>query len=138
MNKAEEQDKQRIDDVLDPKSFSVEGNPEQDEDFSMAELRVAGNSSRFKQVEEAVKQAEIGIDMLLEQWENICTLNDYLDSGEWQADFEADERGEISKDGSRAVLSEDGLYNLLDRLQDVLGQMAALVDHVVIPEGEEN
>ena len=34
----------------------------------------------------------------------------------------------------RDVLSEDGSYNALDRLQDVLGQMASIVDHVVIPE----
>ncbi len=60
------------------------------------------------------------------------------DSGQWKEDFEADERGEISKDIDRGVLSEDGLYNTLDRLQDVLGQMASIVDHVVIPEeGEE-
>ena len=76
----------------------------------------------------------MGIDMLLNQWENICTLNEYLDSGQWQADFEADERGEISKDIPRGVLAEDSLYNALDRLQDVLGQMATIVDHVDVPE----
>lgn len=65
---------------------------------SEAELRVARYSSLFKNVEDAIKQAEVGVDMLMDQWENICTLNDYLDSGEWQADFEADERGEINKD----------------------------------------
>ena len=30
-------------------------------------------------------------------------------------------------------------YNVLDRLQDLLAQMASLVDHVVIPEeGDES
>ena len=60
-----------------------------------------------------------------------------MDSGEWQSDFEADERGEIPKDYPRGVLSEDGLYNALDRLQDVLGQMASIVDHVEIPDEEQ-
>ena len=105
--------------------------------YSPTELRVLRNSERLREVEEAIGQAETGVEKLLEQWENICTLNDYLDSGEWQQDFEADERGEISKDLPRGVLSEDGLYNALDRLQDLLAQMASLVDHVVIPEGEE-
>lgn len=105
---------------------------------SEAELRVARCSSLFKDVEDAIKQAEVGVDMLLDQWENICTLNDYLDSGEWQADFEADERGEIGKDIPRGVLSEDALYNALDRLQDVLGQMKNIVDHVQIPTEEED
>lgn len=43
---------------------------------------------------------------------------------------QAEERGEISKAVPRAVLSEDGLYNLLDRLQDLLGQMATLASFV--------
>ena len=105
---------------------------------SEAELRVARYSSLFKDVEDAIKQAEVGVDMLMDQWENICMINDYLDSGEWQADFEADEGGEIGKDIPRGVLSEDGLYNVLDRLQDVLGQMKNIVDHVQIPTEEED
>ena len=91
---------------------------------------MAKNSVRFREVEDAVKQAEIGVDMLLDQWTNICILNDYLDSGEWQSDFEADERGEIPRDFPRGVLSEDGLYNVLHRLQDVLGQMALIVHQI--------
>ncbi len=105
--------------------------------YSPVELRVARNSSKFERAEEAIKEAEIGIDMLLDAWEDICALNEYMDSGEWQADFEADERGEISKDLPRGVLSEDALYNTLDRLQDILGQMATIVDHVDVSE-EEN
>lgn len=54
----------------------------------------------------------------------------YLDSGEWQSDFEADERGEIPKDFPRGVLSEDGLYNVLYRFQDVLEQMSLIVHHI--------
>ncbi len=42
----------------------------------------------------------------------------------------AEERGEISPSIPRGVLSEDGLYNALDRLQDVLGQMSLIVNHV--------
>ena len=43
----------------------------------------------------------------------IASLNDYLDSGQWREDYEADERGEIPPGMKRGVLSEDGLYNLL-------------------------
>ena len=133
-----ELDKEWVEGIAELKALVEEGKANLESRFSEAELRVARNSSRLQSVEEAIKQAETGIDMLLGQWENICTLNDYLDSGEWQADFEAEERGEISKLIPRGVLSEDGLYNALDRLQDLLGQMASIVDHVVIPEeGEE-
>ena len=95
--------------------------------------RVAKNSVRLREVENAVKQAEMGVDMLLDQWKNICTLNDYLDSGDWKSDFEADERGEIPTDYPRGVLSEDGLYNVLYRLQDVLEQMSLIVHHIEAP-----
>ena len=52
-------------------------------------------------------------------------LKDYISSGQWLKDFEADERGEIGTDVDRAVLSEDGLYNLLsdiDTLRERLGK----------------
>ena len=40
-------------------------------------------------------------------------LREYMDSGRWKADFGADERGEIPSGLKRGVLSEDGLYDLL-------------------------
>lgn len=46
-------------------------------------------------------------------------LRDYMDSGQWQKDFEADEAGEIPSDVKRGVLSEDGLYNLLQRVEEI-------------------
>lgn len=105
--------------------------------FSPVELRVARNSSKFKRAEEAIKEAEIGVDMLLDAWDDICSLSEYMDSGQWKEDFEADERGEISKEIDRGVLSEDGLYNALYRFQDVLAQMSLIVDHVDVSEEEE-
>lgn len=138
MIKKEELNKALSESVKLMKTLTEEGSAELEAKYSPAELRVARNSSRLKKAEEAIKEAEIGVDMLLNAWEDICVLNEYMDSGQWKEDFEADERGEISKDIDRGVLSEDSLYNTLDRLQDVLGQMASIVDHVVIPEeGEE-
>ena len=40
-------------------------------------------------------------------------LRDYMESGQWKADFEADEAGLIPAGVKRGVLSEDGLYDLL-------------------------
>lgn len=138
MKKEDELRKKLAEGVEEMKAMVEEGRAELEAQFSPTELRVARNSSKLKRAEEAIKEAEIGVDMLLNAWEDICALNEYLDSGEWQADFEADERGEISKAIPRGVLSEDGLYNTLDRLQDVLGQMAMIVDHVDVSEEEES
>lgn len=137
MKKNDELSKKLAEGLKEMKSLVEEGRAESEAHFSPTELRVARNSSKLKRAEEAIKEAEIGVDMLLNAWEDICALNEYLDSGEWQADFEADERGEISKTVPRGVLSEDGLYNTLDRLQDVLGQMALIVDHVDVSEEQE-
>ena len=43
-------------------------------------------------------------------------LEDYYTSGEWRADYEADEAGLLPKDLKRGVLSQDGVYDLLERL----------------------
>ena len=45
--------------------------------------------------------------------EDMAALACYMDSGDWQADYEADEQGRIPQDMKRGVLSQDGLYNLL-------------------------
>lgn len=37
----------------------------------------------------------------------------YLDSGDWRADYEADEQGRIPKGMKRGMLSQDGLYDLI-------------------------
>lgn len=44
---------------------------------------------------------------------DLQALAAYMDSGEWLADYQADEAGLIPKDMKRGVLSEDGLYNLI-------------------------
>lgn len=41
-------------------------------------------------------------------------LSDYYNSDEWKRDFAADEAGLLPKDLKRGVLSEDGIYNLLE------------------------
>ena len=44
----------------------------------------------------------------------IGELSDYYNSDEWKRDFAADEAGLLPKDLKRGVLSEDGIYNLLE------------------------
>lgn len=45
---------------------------------------------------------------------NIQVLSDYLLDGRWLNDFELDEQGLLPSDLKRGVLSQDGLYNLLN------------------------
>ena len=49
----------------------------------------------------------------------IAALTDYMDSGQWLKDYEADERGELPTDLKRGVLSQDALYNLLAEIREI-------------------
>ena len=48
--------------------------------------------------------------------EDIAALSAYMASGQWQKDYQADEQGRIPKEMKRGVLSQDGLYNLLQEV----------------------
>jgi len=51
---------------------------------------------------------------------DVDLLKDYVVSRQWLDDFESDERGEIGPGVDRSVLSEDGLYNLMADLDDLM------------------
>ncbi|MBR6396880.1 MAG: DUF4298 domain-containing protein [Lachnospiraceae bacterium] len=51
---------------------------------------------------------------LLEFQSEIKNLSDYYESPDFKADFEADENGKVPKGIKRGVLSEDGIYDLLE------------------------
>jgi hypothetical protein len=44
------------------------------------------------------------------------TLIDYYEHGQWLADYTLDEQGLLSPTLKRGVLSQDGVYNLLEEL----------------------
>ena len=47
-------------------------------------------------------------------------LRKYVESRQWMEDFEADERGELGRGVDRSVLSEDGLYDLMNELDELM------------------
>ena len=55
-------------------------------------------------------------------------LKTYIVSGQWLKDYEADEKGEIGPGVDRSVLSEDGLYNLLSDLEDLMHTFERILD----------
>lgn len=65
---------------------------------------------RVKKYERLFDEALISHDP-----EKLALLETYYTSGQWSDDYEADERGELPPDLKRGVLSQDGLYDLLER-----------------------
>jgi len=80
--------------------------------------RVCQMEKYMDEVMEALQNApeKIGEDNGLR--EKISILTNYMDSGQWLADYEADERGELPKELKRGVLSQDGLYNLICEIEE--------------------
>lgn len=75
--------------------------------------RITRMETLFDKSEEVVKRLEAALEDFAELQPDIAELEAYYD-GDWRADFEADEAGELPKDLKRGVLSEDGLWDLLE------------------------
>ena len=63
---------------------------------------------RIAHYEKIMQETENGSPELLK------ALSDYYSSSAWKRDYAADEAGLLPKDMKRGVLSEDGIYNLLE------------------------
>ena len=93
-------------------------------DFTMQ--RIAAMEAAFDRTALAVRMLESALDTYETVKVDIDRLTDYLESGAWREDFEADEAGLVPKDLTRGVLSADGLYDLLAdivRVNDHLQEM---------------
>lgn len=81
--------------------------------------RIRQMERRFRAVTAAMK----GLNAALDKWEavqdDIAALSGYYGSQEWRKDFEDDEAGLLPEDLKRGVLSEDGLWNLLDSCKEL-------------------
>lgn len=53
-------------------------------------------------------------------------LTSYYENGQWLADYDTDERGELPHDLKRGVLSQDSLYNLLCEIEQIKGQITMI------------
>ena len=54
-------------------------------------------------------------DMALATGQIPRELREYYENGQWLLDYEADERGELPATLKRGVLSQDGLWDLLNK-----------------------
>ncbi|MCR5558248.1 MAG: DUF4298 domain-containing protein [Butyrivibrio sp.] len=74
-------------------------------------------------LDEALKRMdEAGEDprALLDYQSEIKKLEDYYSSRDWKDDYALDEEGLLPEDLKRGVLSEDGIYDALERNKDLL------------------
>ena len=78
--------------------------------------RVREMEERYDRLTRVITSLEDALAAYARVRPDLEALREYLDSGQWKADFEADEAGEIPAGVKRGVLSEDGLYDLLEQV----------------------
>ena len=99
-----------------------------------AEDRIA----RIRGMEAALNEALTavrGLDEALERYaaaqDAVRKLSAYYGSDDWKADFAADEAGELPRDLPRGVLSEDGIWDVLEENRELLARMLELSAGIV-------
>jgi len=81
--------------------------------------RIIKMETIFDEAQEKIKKLEEAIEDFANFQSEIQKLEDYYQSKEWKEDFKLDESGELPKDLKRGVLSEDGIFNLLEKNSDL-------------------
>ena len=88
---------------------------------------------RIRRMEACLRQADAVLTHLekaLRDYEDaqdaIRALDAYYASPDWLHDWDCDQAGELPEDLPRGVLSEDGIFLLLEREQELLAQMRKL------------
>lgn len=71
---------------------------------------------------ESLKEFEKSLKKFKKVQKNIEVLESYYTSKDWRKDFEDDEKGKFNN-LKRGVLSEDGIYNLLEDYKTVQGKL---------------
>ncbi|MBQ9185313.1 MAG: DUF4298 domain-containing protein [Bacteroidales bacterium] len=76
--------------------------------------RIQKMEALYNELQQAVSDNKA--DVCRDLQGSIGQLKQYMGSGLWQKDYEADEAGLLPPDLKRGVLSQDGLWNLLEDL----------------------
>ena len=82
--------------------------------------RIQKMEERYDSLERSIRALETALASCDGFKDNYKALKKYQKSGRWLKDFEADEQGKLPADLKRGVLSQDGLYNLLQDASDVM------------------
>ena len=80
--------------------------------------------SRMEDCFDDVTRMLAELDGTIGKWEDakgqLEVLKDYIASGDWRKDYEADEAGKLPAGLKRGVLSQDGLYDLRQDADKIL------------------
>ena len=81
--------------------------------------RIKEMELRMSRASAALIELSAALDKLEAEKEDFAQLGDYYGSELWKKDFDDDRTGLLPSDLKRGVLSEDGLWNLLEDYRDL-------------------
>ena len=87
--------------------------------------RITEMEQHMKQAEAALKALDAAVDSFEAAERSFLALQHYYESPQWRMDLEADEAGLLPQDLHRGVLSEDGIYNLLEEYEALKNRLRA-------------
>ncbi|MBQ6493074.1 MAG: DUF4298 domain-containing protein [Erysipelotrichaceae bacterium] len=86
-------------------------------------VRIEQMEKLFDEAESSVSEMKKCLDRYIRTQKKIAELEDYYSSGKWRRDYEDDEKGKLPQDLKRGVLSQDGLYDLLNENDELIAKM---------------
>ena len=85
--------------------------------------RIGKMERRLERANEVLGRLDAVLDEYESVQDDLQALDQYLGSPEWRADCRADEAGRLPSDMSRGVLSEDGIWNVLERRREIVERL---------------
>ena len=89
---------------------------------------------RIKEMEKCMVESKAAISKMgaaLSEYEKVQKswkkLMDYYGGSRWIEDYEADEQGKLPKNLKRGVLSEDGVYDLIQEHHELTSRLLAII-----------
>ena len=82
--------------------------------------RITHMESLLDKSTEVIARLEQALEDFAALQTDIAELEAYYTSPQWRKDFEADEAGKLPKDLKRGVLSEDGIWNVLNEYKRLM------------------
>ena len=95
--------------------------------------RVSDMENYMKSATETLLRLSAALSSFRTVQNTIRFLDEYYHSPDWREDFEADEAGLFPDDLPRGVLSEDGIYNLVEQNKDLWKTLKEFADEA--PDG---
>lgn len=91
------------------------------------EERIRHYEEIFDEAESLLKQMEEDLTVWKKLKEDLKVLDEYYTGKNWKKDYEADEAGKLPAGLKRGVLSEDGIYDLLERYREIKEEYTGLM-----------